>query len=828
MKLVSANSRVALGLISLSFSAWMTSYSMGLLPDIHKPKVDGRIAVAENVALNCSLLASRNDLRTIEASLKAMVERNPEVLSAGIRRPDGTLLFSVGEHANHWNLPPDGNSTESEMRVPILAGNSEWGTVELRFEEELIKPGLFGMHPYVGASIFTAAAMYLLFFLYLRKMLKHLDPTKVIPRRVRETLDTMAEGLLVLDKDERILLANKAFSEALGKSPDELTGQKVTDLPFEFDEAQLAVEGFPWERAMREGEPQVGDILKLRVGPQKHRVLKVSATPVYGDDGKQRGALASFDDVTQLRERQVQLHKMLETLSQSREEIQKQNQELERLATCDPLTGCLNRRAFFKEFERCWSASERHGYPMSCIMVDLDHFKRINDDHGHQKGDMVLQKASEVLRQDRRPTDVVCRYGGEEFSVLLPHTDVENACIVAERIRAAIEATDFDGLKVTSSIGVSAISFGAKDPNELLDQADKCLYVAKRGGRNQVVRYDKAADEIAAFVASGQKDVGRGEPKPESKDEPSIPFQAVSALISALEFRDHVTAAHSRRVSDYCATVGRKILSLGDVYLLEIAALLHDIGKIGVPDSILLKPGKLTEDEWQVMSSQERIGQELINSTFANAQLNETLRCYRAWFGGQEIHPELPKGDDIPIASRILAICDAYDSMTSPRTYRVPFTPDEAFEELRRCAGTQFDPELVERFIEKIAEEERRSKPRIGAVCPIAAMGLGPQIERLVVALDNRDLHGIATLASRVYNTANRHNVTEVASKASLLEKAVRDSEDVDRLLELTNDLVDFCRSAQKAYLENSTGLAALAVLTSSTQLESAGATQDV
>ncbi len=122
-------------------------------------------------------------------------------------------------------------------------------------------------------------------------------------------------------------------------------------------------------------------------------------------------------------------------------------------------------------------------------------------------------KASEVLRQDRRPTDVVCRYGGEEFSVLLPHTDVENACIVAERIRAAIEATDFDGLKVTSSIGVSAISFGAQNPNDLLDQADKCLYVAKRGGRNQVVRYDKAADEIAAFIASGQKDVGRDEPK---------------------------------------------------------------------------------------------------------------------------------------------------------------------------------------------------------------------------------------------------------------------------------------------------------------------------
>ncbi len=221
-------------------------------------------------------------------------------------------------------------------------------------------------------------------------------------------------------------------------------------------------------------------------------------------------------------------------------------------------------------------------------LPDVVHHGRPRSLQTHQRTTMGTKKGTWFCKRlrrssdSRRPTDVVCRYGGEEFSVLLPHTDVENACIVAERIRAAIEATDFDGLKVTSSIGVSAISFGAKDPNELLDQADKCLYVAKRGGRNQVVRYDKAADEIAAFVASGQKDVGRGEPKPESKTNPRF-LQAVSALISALEFRDHVTAAHSRRVSDYCATVGRKILSLGDVYLLEIAALLHDIARSVFP-----------------------------------------------------------------------------------------------------------------------------------------------------------------------------------------------------------------------------------------------------
>ena len=230
-------------------------------------------------------------------------------------------------------------------------------------------------------------------------MLQHLDPSRVIPQRVRQTLDTLAEGLLVFDKHERILLANRSFAECVGAGVDELVGRNAAELSWESDNARVKIEGYPWTRAIRDGESQLDDLLGIRTARRQQRVLKVSAAPIYGDDGQQRGAIASFDDVTHIEQSRVELRQMLETLSQSRDEIQRQNLELERLAARDALTGCLNRRAFFTEFENQWTNSERDNYSLACVMVDLDEFKTINDTHGHQTGDKVLQRAAEIAAQ---------------------------------------------------------------------------------------------------------------------------------------------------------------------------------------------------------------------------------------------------------------------------------------------------------------------------------------------------------------------------------------------------------------------------------------------
>ena len=390
MKSISATTRVAFGLICLSVSVWMLAYMMGMFPDRQEAVVQGRVSLCENLALHCSLLASRNDRRTMQSSLDGLVQRNDDIQSAAIRRPDGELLLAVGPHAEHWDLPKDNQSTPTQMRVPILSGDSQWGLVEVRFREQPAAMAWLGGHPLMACAVFSAAATYLLFFMYLRKILQHLDPSRVIPRRVRQTLDTMAEGLLVLDSQQRILLANRAFADSLGTSSEALTGRKASELPFDIEEAQLKIEGFPWDRAMRDGTPQIGDVMTMRGKHNRSCTMKVSATPIYGDDGQQRGALTSFSDVTAFEESRVELRKMLDALSHSRDEVQRQNLELERLAGIDPLTGCHNRRALFVNFESHWSAATRHGHPLSCIMVDLDHFKSINDAHGHQTGDMVL------------------------------------------------------------------------------------------------------------------------------------------------------------------------------------------------------------------------------------------------------------------------------------------------------------------------------------------------------------------------------------------------------------------------------------------------------
>jgi hypothetical protein len=236
--------------------------------------------------------------------------------------------------------------------------------------------------------------------------------------------------------------------------------------------------------------------------------------------------------------------------------------------------------------------------------------------------------------------------------------------------------------------------------------------------------------------------------------------------------------------------------------VLETAALLHDIGKIGVPDSILLKPGPLTEDEWQVMRRNQRIGVEIVKTSFASEPLAEIIGHYELPYGGDQQAAQRPRGADIPLGARILAIADAYDAMVTDRAYRSGRGREEAFAELRRCAGTQFDPNLVEQFITAVHVRHFQPAPlAAGRVPKQTAMNIGLQIEHLATALENHDLAGLQALAGRLHETARKHSIHEIAAKAAELEAVSPSDDDLTAALELANELIGLCRQTQTSYI---------------------------
>jgi diguanylate cyclase (GGDEF)-like protein/putative nucleotidyltransferase with HDIG domain/PAS domain S-box-containing protein len=700
------------------------------------------------------------------------------------------VIITLGEHELHWAAA--GAHPGEKIEIPIFKGKTRWGSLQICFEP--LTPGLLDRWApravWLGLGI--AVVSFFVSRFYLRRILQHLDPSSVIPDRVRSTLDTLAEGVLVVDKAQRIVLANKSFSSTVGRTPAELQGKRASEFPW-FDSNEAAP--LPWKFAIDEGTSKTGTLLSLMTKAEDRRTFVVNATPILGADGKGRGALATFDDVTSIEEKNKQLENMLEALRASRDEVRRQNHELEILANNDSLTGCLNRRALFGELEKLCSAAAANREPMSCIMVDIDHFKSINDRYGHAMGDRVLQMVAMTLRSNLGPAHVVGRYGGEEFAVLLPATSPAEASQMAETLRTRVETVRYADRPVTASFGVASNVDRALEPAELINLADQALYFAKSNGRNRVISWPQ--------VPPGRQ--GTDDGKTTSRNSPAarldapIPYHSVTALCAALSFRDPLTAEHSRRVADLALLLARGRLSERDCYVLEVAALLHDIGKLGVPEAVLLKPGPLTEDEWKVMGGHENIGVEILHAAFSSPELTAIVANQHAWFAGAE-SSKLPSGEDIPLGARILAIADAYDAMTSDRAYRKGRTQAEAIEELRRCAGRQFDPSLVERFAELL-----RCQPHVDrstATATPAALRLGHQLELLTAALEEKNYPQLAHLAAQLSVIARAEGPTQAVGLATQLEQAALHEPDMHELVALTTQLLQLCESRQTRCLK--------------------------
>src|SRR5256712_6495803 len=430
-------------------------------------------------------------------------------------------------------------------------------------------------------------------------------------------------------------------------------------------------------------------------------------------------------------------------------------QKAQEQAITDGLTGVKTHRFFMEALSAEWKRSTRAGRAFSLVLMDLDRFKFVNDFYGHLEGDLVLQRVGHILEQNCRRSDAVARYGGDEFVILMPETNIEHSRQLASKLRAWVSSDPLLREKsITASFGIASYPLHGSTPQELIQVADASMYLSKHQGGNAVStadhydpseakkwkrdvleaylgvtlkrlfatgpeafaeiyqRLEQFTQSLAASEASqapagksadagGAPAVGTGEGV---QALPQAVIDTVTSLAFAIDAKDHYTQGHSQKVSAYAALIA-EALGMNDVDVEEIrlAGVLHDIGKVGIPEAILNKSGPLNPEEWETMKSHVHFGAKILEPLGAISRIAQMVKHHHEFFDGSG-YPDALNSAQIPLGARIIAIADAYDTITSDRTYKKARSSTDALAELERCANAQFDGELVAIFVKTLRQ----------------------------------------------------------------------------------------------------------------------------
>jgi diguanylate cyclase (GGDEF)-like protein len=494
-RLMTPTVQISMGLLTLTLSLILVAYSVGLLPNEEKAALETRARISEGLAIQLASLASRNDEAAIKDTIAFVLSRNGDVLSIAVRGVDGKVLVGSDNHDTFWLEPPDGKSTPTHMQVPLLNVDVPEGKIELVFRP-IAKVGSFLGLPrtLLGFLGFIGGAGFGGYYLFLRRALRELDPGRAIPERVKAAFDTLAEGVLIMDERGYVLLANDAFVKNIYPHSEPLHGIRVSKLPWAQLGTGAGAPELPWQTALRNEAPVLGVPMSILGGSGNVHRLMVNATPIVDGKSVVRGVIATFDDVTALHQMNEKLSTTIDELQRSQAVISEKNQELHILASRDALTGCLNRRTFFAEAESALKTARSQQQSMSFLMLDIDHFKSVNDRYGHVVGDEVLVGLVDLLMRICRARDLVGRYGGEEFCIAIMGLGADDVEKLAERVRQAVAKVTAwlpGGAHVTISIGIASLTGAAREIADLVKQADEALYAAKTLGRNRFVNWNK-------------------------------------------------------------------------------------------------------------------------------------------------------------------------------------------------------------------------------------------------------------------------------------------------------------------------------------------------
>jgi diguanylate cyclase (GGDEF)-like protein/putative nucleotidyltransferase with HDIG domain len=414
-------------------------------------------------------------------------------------------------------------------------------------------------------------------------------------------------------------------------------------------------------------------------------------------------------------------------------------QKAQEQAITDGLTGVKTHRFFMEALSAEWKRSTRAARVFALVLMDLDRFKFVNDFYGHLEGDLVLQRVGHILETNCRRSDVVARYGGDEFVILMPETTMEHARQLATKLKGWVSSDPLLREKnISASFGIACYPLHGSSPQELIQVADASMYLSKHQGGNAVSTADHfdpneakkwKRDVLEAYLGVTLKrlfstgpdafeeiyqrlkqfteslaatESTNGTPSPTpfgNKGLPQAVLDTVTSLAFAIDAKDHYTQGHSQKVSAYAALIAEGLeMSDSEVEEIRLGAILHDIGKVGIPETILNKSGPLNPEEWEIMKSHVIFGAKILDPLTPLASVRQMVLHHHEFFDGSG-YPAALSGNNIPLGARIIAVADAYDTITSDRTYKKGRPASDALAELERCANAQFDGAIVELFV---------------------------------------------------------------------------------------------------------------------------------
>ncbi len=489
---------ITFGLILLTVSIILIGDLLGFIPNQNKIQVDSRKTISESLAIQVSSSIGIGKMDNALELLTLIVKFNDDILSIKLKNINKKSILETDKHAEYWLKEDDNKSTITNIEVPILNKEGRWGTLEVAFKplNNLFDNFLEG-NSLLSFIIFLIISGSLSYWLFLKRALSELDPSSVVPDRVRSALDTLIEGLVILDAYERIIFVNESLKKKVGLTEKQLLSKKLSDLKWMKEDEKLMLNNnmMPWNQLFETGETPKPEYLKLKTQYDEIFSFEVNVSPIKEPNQQIKGVVVTIDDITELEKKNKELQYILAKLESTQEEIVRKNKVLLNLATRDPLTNLFNRRALFENLDTLLLEARNTADIISCIILDIDHFKSVNDTYGHAVGDDVIRIFSLILQDSVGINDIVGRYGGEEFVIVIPSKNEEEAAKVAEKIRIRISEKVHDGLPselwIASSFGVSSTSSGEWKSDNLIDLADKALYVAKKSGRNCVVCYSK-------------------------------------------------------------------------------------------------------------------------------------------------------------------------------------------------------------------------------------------------------------------------------------------------------------------------------------------------